>query len=139
MPQRSIVLDASMAVAWAFEDEHTLAVLSALERVSDDGATVPSIWRLEVANAFRSAVRRKRCDEVFVDQAIALIDRSVIEVDSGTDRHAWGDTLRLSRKHDLTSYDAAYLELAVRRRFALASVYRALVAAAVRYDLEVVG
>jgi len=101
MPQRSIVLDASMAVAWAFEDEHTLAVLSALERVSDDGATVPSIWRLEVANAFRSAVRRKRCDEVFVDPA--------------------------------------YLELAVRRRFALASVYRALVAAAVRYDLEVVG
>ena len=128
-----------MAVAWAFEDEHTPGVLDALNRVTIEGAVAPSLWRLEVANAFRSATRRRRCDEAFADEALALLGRMLIEVDGDTHQRAWGDTLRLSRKHGLTPYDAAYLELALRRDCALATNDAGLKAAAGAYGIEILG
>jgi predicted nucleic acid-binding protein len=94
---------------------------------------------LEVANAFRSAIRRKRCDEVFADEAFTLLRRMVVEVDGETHQRAWGETLRLSRKHGLTPYDAAYLELALRHQGVLATVDSDLKIAASAYDLEIVG
>jgi predicted nucleic acid-binding protein len=59
----SIVLDASMALAWLFEDEGTAATDEILRRVVIKGGIVPSLWGLEVANAFQIAIRRGRCDE----------------------------------------------------------------------------
>ena len=59
----SIVVDASMAIAWLFLTERTKANRLALRRVATDKAIVPGHWRLEIANALRSAVRRGRCNE----------------------------------------------------------------------------
>jgi predicted nucleic acid-binding protein len=117
----SIVLDASMTIAWLFRDERTELSQILLRRVAAGGAVVPAIWRLEVANVLRNAVRRGRCDEGYATRSLRRLGRLRITVDSETDRHAWGATTELSRQHDLTVYDAAYLELALRSGQPLAS------------------
>lgn len=117
----SLVLDASAAIASLLVDERTEAADRVMERVSRDGAFVPALWRLEVANVLRNAVRRRRCTEQFVDLSLDSLARMPIMVDSETDPHAWGRTLALARECDLMLYDAAYLELALRKGLPLAT------------------
>ena len=135
----SLVLDASMSITWLFEDEHTPNALALFRRVAEEGAVVPSLWSLEVANALRAAVRRRRCEEPFVDRSLLRLDRLPIAIDTETDAHAWGMTRALSREEDLTLYDAAYLELALRLDRPLASNDTDLIDAARRRGIEVLG
>ncbi|MGH7118888.1 MAG: type II toxin-antitoxin system VapC family toxin [Acetobacteraceae bacterium] len=132
-----LVLDASMTVGWLFDDERTQSAHDVMRRVVADGAIVPSLWRLEVANVLHHAVRRGRCSEAYVDRSLARLARLAIRRDEETDDHAWAATRTLARKEDLSLYDAAYLELAIRRRVSLASCDKALLAAAVRRKVEV--
>jgi predicted nucleic acid-binding protein len=132
----SLILDASMAIAWVFDDEGPQP-LNILIRVRADGAVVPSHWRLEIASALRSAVTRRRYTERFVSECLADLGNLPIVVDGETDSRAWGRTRKLSNEYDLTVYDAAYLELALRRKLPLASCDQALIAAAKRARLEV--
>ena len=90
---------------------------------------VPSLWRLEIANALQSAVRHNRISAEFRDASIADLGAFPIVIDSETDRHAWGTTLTLVQRCQLMLYDAAYLELAHRLRLPLASLDRDLRAA----------
>ncbi len=133
----TLVLDASMAIAWLFDEEQTEAAHAVMRRVVAEGAIVPSLWRLEIANVLRNAVRRGRCTEAYVDRSLARLGRLAIERDEETDDHAWGSTRTLARKENLSLYDAAYLELAIRRGMSLASCDKALIAAAVRRKVEV--
>ena len=133
----SLVLDASITLAWTFVDERTVAADRVLDRVLSTGASVPSLWRLEVANALRSAVRRQRCDEAFVDRTLDDLASLAIALDEETAARAWTDTRRLSREEGLTIYDASYLELALRLNDPLASADAALCDAARRRGLEV--
>jgi predicted nucleic acid-binding protein len=126
-----------MTIAWLFDDERTDAAHAVMLRVVTEGAIVPSLWRLEVANVLRNAVRRGRCDEAYADQSLERLNRLPITVDDETDQHAWSDTRTLSREQSLTLYDAAYLELAVRKTRPLASCDSDLLAAARRRDIEV--
>ena len=126
-----------MAIAWQFEDEATPAADEALARTVSDGAVVPTIWRLEVANTLRMAVRRKRCDEAFVEGEIDRLEGLPIEDDDETSLHAWARTSALARDEGLTVYDATYLELAMRRKLPLATGDNALIAAGTRRGLEV--
>jgi predicted nucleic acid-binding protein len=135
----SLVLDASMAIAWLFEDERTEATVTVLRRVATEGAIVPSLWRLEVANVLEVAVRRGRCDRAHVDRSLERLGALPITADEETDSRAWSETLALAREAGLTLYDAAYLDLALRRRLALATRDAALVVAARERDLEVLG
>jgi predicted nucleic acid-binding protein len=128
----SLVLDASMTIAWLFEDERTPAAHDVMRRVVREGALVPSLWRLEVANVLRNAVRRGRCDDAYADRSLLRLGRLAIRRDEETDDHAWGETLALAREENLTLYDAAYLELAIRKGACLASCDAALLAAAAR-------
>ena len=133
----TLVLDASMTVAWLFDDERTEAAHAVMRRVVAEGAIVPSLWRLEVANVLRNAVRRERCNEAYVDRSLTRLARLAIKRDEETDDHAWSSTRILARKEDLSVYDAAYLELAIRRRMPLASCDKALLAAATRRKVAV--
>ncbi len=133
----SVVLDASMTVSWLFATERSDASHAVLRRVAAEGASVPSLWRLEVANVLRNAVRRGRCDELYADRCLERLRRLRITVDSETDTHAWGQTRRLAQAQDLTLYDAAYLELAKRREQPLASCDAALMKAARSVGLDV--
>jgi predicted nucleic acid-binding protein len=125
----SLVIDSSITLAWFFEDERTERADVVMRQVAKAGAVVPALWRLEIANALQSALRRKRINAAFRDASIADLRSFPIAVDSETDRHAWGTSLTLAERCQLTLYDAAYLELAQRLRLPLASLDQDLRAA----------
>ncbi len=126
----SLVLDSSVTLAWVYSEETSPPVSRVLQLVNSDGAWVPSLWRLEVANILEVGVRRGRHDAAFRDATLADLALLPISTDQDTDAHAWGATLRLAERHRLTLYDAAYLELAKRRGLALATLDVELRAAA---------
>ena len=125
-----MVIDAAMTAAWLFADEQTDAALTVFSDVAANGAVVPSLWRLEIANLLHTAVRRGRCDEHLADALLEQLECLPIVIDRETDTHAWHATRALSREHGLTPYDAAYLELAIRLGMPLASGDKELIAAA---------
>lgn len=127
-----------MAIAWLFDEESTNVTERALQQVVARGAVTPSLWRLEVANVLRNAVRRDRCDEAYAERSLERLALLSITTDPETDTYAWGVTRTLARAHDLTVYDAAYLELALRLRLPLASCDAKLIAAAKQGGLEVI-
>jgi predicted nucleic acid-binding protein len=118
----SLILDASLTLSWYFEDERTPAIDTVLDQVVASGAVVPSLWRLEVANGFQMAIRRKRIDREFRDRALRELALLPITVDPDTDTYVWSSSLQLADQFDLTVYDAVYLELARRRGLPLASL-----------------
>lgn len=135
----SLILDASMALAWLLDDENNDASQSVLRHVAVEGAIVPALWRLEVANVLQHSVRRKRCDQALVERGILRLEKLQIFIDPETNEHAWGETRLLAIKHGLTVYDAAYLELAIRRQLPLASCDGDLIKAAKKAGIGVVG
>jgi predicted nucleic acid-binding protein len=135
----TVVIDASLTVAWYFEDESTPEIDGLLDRVADTGAVVPAHWHLEVANAFQTAIRRRRIDAVYRDESLAELAVMPITIDDDTSSYAWSTTLRLAEQYSLTLYDAAYLELARRHSLPLATLDRDLRGAAQKLDIEVLG
>jgi len=118
-----LVLDASIALSWLLPDEASEASVAVQsELVKAEGVWVAAHWRLEVANSLCMAERRKRLDAAGIAQAVALFTRIPVVVDPETNEHASGETLSLARQHTLSVYDAAYLELALRRGALLASL-----------------
>jgi predicted nucleic acid-binding protein len=126
----SLVLDSSVTLAWIHGDELTGAVRATFDQVTEAGAWVPSFWRLEVANVLEMGVRRKKHTADFRDATLADLAVLPIRLDPETDRQAWGATVRLAATHALTTYDAAYLELALRRGLPLATLDKDLRTAA---------
>lgn len=118
----SLVLDSSVALAWIYTDERNAAIVKVFDEVVAAGAWVPSLWRLEIANVLEMGVRRGRIDAAFRDATLTDLDLLPIQTDPETDKHAWHSTLRLAERHRLTLYDAAYLELAMRRGLPLATL-----------------
>lgn len=135
----SLVLDASLTLSWYFESERTPVIDAVLDQVAENGAWVPSLWRLEVANGLQIALRRNRLDAAFRDKALAELSRMPITIDSNTDTFAWSSTLHLAEQFKLTLYDAAYLELAQRRHLPLATLDQPLRAAASALSLGLLG
>ncbi len=134
----NLVIDASVTVAWYFDDETTPVTEAVLDRVSQTGAIVPTLWRLEVANAFQSAIRQKRITAGYRDQALAELMKMPITIDTETNAYAWTTTLQLAERFGLTAYDSAYLELAQRRSYSLATLDARLRNAAVSLGLSLV-
>ncbi len=91
---------------------------------------VPSLWPLEVANALLMGERRKRTTEAKVARFLTLLRSLPVTTDDETGIRAWQESLHLARVHKLSVYDAAYLELAVRRGLPLATLDDPLKAAA---------
>ena len=128
----TFVIDASVAISWLFADEQTLLSMNLLQQVSGTGAIVPSLWRLEIASALQTGIKRKRIDAPYRDAAIQKLLSLPIETDPDTNDYAWTSTLRLADIHQITVYDASYLELALRRGLPLATRDDQLAAAAGR-------
>ena len=131
----SVVIDASFTLSWCFDDETTPATEVILDRVSENGAVVPGLWRLEVANAFQSALRRNRISSEYRDESLTELMDLPITIDADTDTYAWTTTLRLAERFGLTIYDATYLELAQRRSLPLATLDKDLRQAAAALDV----
>ncbi len=135
----SLVIDSSITLSWYFQDEQTSAADAVLDRIEDEGAIVPALWPLEVANGLRSAVLRKRIDLAYRNEAMAQLTALAIVIDSETGARAWTTTLSLSDQFQLTPYDAAYLELAQRLGLPLATLDSALWAAGGTLGLTLLG
>lgn len=126
------VLDCSIAVAWCFADEATPATDAILERLRDEGAVVPTLWALELGNVLVQGERRGRLSAAEVSARLELIAELPIFPDDQTTDRALRETLALARAQRLTTYDACYLELAMRRAVPLATRDEALRRAAER-------
>src|SRR5205807_6984783 len=88
-PAVSLVFDASLTLGWYFEDERTAAVDAVLDRVIEEGAVVPTVWRYEVANGLQMAVRRGRIDAAYRDNSLAELRLLPISVDRDGDELVW--------------------------------------------------
>lgn len=120
-PER-FVLDCSVTVSWFFEDEVDAYAGSIEDSLASVVAVVPALWRLEVLNALLVGERRGRTTEAKATAFLTLLRSLAIEEDDETSLRAWHETLRVARTHGLSAYDAAYLELAMRRGLALATL-----------------
>jgi predicted nucleic acid-binding protein len=129
--QPGFVLDGSIALAWYFADEADAYADEVARQLPSVSAIVPTIWPLEVANAVLMGERRKRSTSAQAATWIGHLLTLPITVDDETSSHAFGSILNLGRMHGLSAYDAAYLELAMRRGLPLATLDEPLKAAAV--------
>lgn len=117
-----VVVDGSVAVAWCFPDKQGAYPQSVLDALATVEAVAPSLWPLEVANALLMGERRKRSTKDETEKSIRFLESLPILIDEATARQAFQETARLARAHNLTTYDASYLELAIRRGLPLATL-----------------
>lgn len=135
----SFVLDSSVTMAWCVQDEATPATKRLLDRMGTEAAAVPGWWYLEVTNVLALAERRRRISPEKVAEFIALLESFDLAIDEHAPQRAFTHLLPLCRNHKLTSYDAAYLELAHRRRLPLAALDDDLRSAARKLGIDVLG
>jgi predicted nucleic acid-binding protein len=133
-----LVPDASIVLAWCFEDEDSPVADHVLEMLGHDSAITPAIWPFEIANALRTAERRGRLQPAATLRLVALLGNLPISVDSIDLDRALGNILRVGCEHGLSCYDAAYLELAMREGLPLATTDVRLAQAASAAGVELV-
>jgi predicted nucleic acid-binding protein len=135
----TLVIDCSITMAWCFSDEGTAETARIQDRLITEAAIVPAHWFLEVANVLAIAEKLQRIAAADCTQFVELLAAFDIQADNEYSSRAFSHILPLSRAHALTSYDAAYLDLAQRRQLPLASLDGDLRRIAVGLGLEVLG
>lgn len=127
----TFVLDCSATMPWIFADEATADCDQLLDELTAGArAWVPALWHLELGNVLLGAHRRDRIDQAGIEAFLAQLSAYDISLDDQTIERAWQKTFDLALEHRLSTYDAAYLELALRRGIPLATLDTALIAAA---------
>jgi predicted nucleic acid-binding protein len=118
------VLDASVVLTWCFPDETSQKADEISERIaSGDRIVVSAFWRYEVLNALLVGEKRKRITPALTQAFLDDLDRLPVDVDvPASSATVFTTTQSLCRKHGLTAYDAAYLEIAMRETKTLATV-----------------
>ena len=125
-----LVIDASFIASLLLPDEAAEESATQLEQIREGNAFTQTLWQLEVANMLLTAERRKRIDASQCARIFEAIDSLPITLQPALTAKQRGDLLHLARKHRLTAYDAAYLELALRLDLPLATIDDHLIAAA---------
>jgi predicted nucleic acid-binding protein len=133
----SFVADNSVVMAWCFQDEANEYADSVLDHLSDTKVFVPSIWPLEVVNVLHVAERRKRITEADSVHFLTLLALLPIVVEHERPERVMKDLLALGRVHGLSSYDASYLELAMRKGIPLATLDEGLIGAAKKINVSI--
>jgi predicted nucleic acid-binding protein len=118
----AFVVDCSIAMAWLFHDEATPKTAALLSRLATETVLVPSWWFIEITNVLALAERKGRITATQSDAFVADLGKLGIERDDEAPDRAFTHLLALCRTHQLTSYDAIYLDLAVRRNLPLATL-----------------
>jgi predicted nucleic acid-binding protein len=134
------ILDASVTLCWCFENQATHYTEAILEMLAEgDEASVPFIWPLEVANVLVISERRRALTIAQVAGFLEELSAWPIQVDTrGVDR-TFQQILSTAREHGLSTYDAAYLELAIREGLPLATLDSDLRRAATAVGVKIVG
>lgn len=126
-------------MSWCFREEATYESLKLLRQLDSEPALVPDLWFLEITNILARAIRRNRLSTTGLEDFLSLLSFLKIEVDHEASDRAFSHLLPLCRNHGLTSYDAVYLDLAIRRGLPLASLDKDLCACAQLQGIEVLG
>ena len=127
------ILDASIAAGWLFEDELHVGAQALLAELEESTALVPQHWHLEVRNALLVGERRGRITPERTNERLIYLRELPLRTDAEADLST---TLELARSHNLSFYDAIYLELARRRQAALATLDGRLSRAALAEGLQ---
>ena len=128
------MVDASVVLAWLFTDEYDSVAERILAQLEDGVGLVPWFWHLETRNALLTAERRGRIQASMFSEHLDALKGLPMQTDEGLDLEV---AFELARVHGLSFYDAIYLELAKRRRGALATLDERLLQAAKKEGLEV--
>ena len=138
----NFVLDASVALLWLVPESNPAGAdyaSAALTALKESQAVVPSLLALEAANVVAKVESKGIVTEADSQRFIALLGRLNIVTDQATATHALGDTLNLARRYKLSAYDAAYLELALRKGLPLATLDADLARAASTAGVPIFG
>lgn len=136
MGQRFVV-DNSIVMTWCFKDEADPYADVVLKRLTENEAIVPAIWPLEVINVLLIAERRKRLHESDSIRFLSLLSQLPIYVERTWPEKMMTQLLALGRDNLLSSYDAAYLELAMRQGLSIATLDSKLLKAAKRVRVPI--
>lgn len=131
------VIDASVTLAWGLRDEATTYSDAVLDQVARDEVWAPPIWALEVGNVVLVSERRGR---ITVADSTAFLHELVglpIKIEASATPVIWGSSLALARNHNLTVYDASYLDLALRLALPLATQDNRLRAVATQLGIPI--
>jgi predicted nucleic acid-binding protein len=136
-----LVIDASLVLEWLLSDARSQEAEAILARASTDEIWIPSLFWLEVGNVLRVRLRRGLVEEEFRDASLDRVRALQARVDRLDDPsgQVLARTIALSDRFDLTVYDAAYLELALRIGADLGSFDEALCSAAALAGVTVLG
>jgi len=124
------VADTSVVMAWCFDDEGNGYAEAVLESLDSAQVFVPAIWPLEVGNVLLVAERKERLSQAAVVRFLALLGGLPITVEQEPPERMFKEIVSLAREQGLTTYDASYLDLAMRRGLPLATLDASLVRAA---------
>jgi predicted nucleic acid-binding protein len=118
----AVVLDASIVLAWLLNEEHSRFADKVIGEALASGSVAPSLFWLETTNALRNRLVRRSISQGQRDEALRDLLQLTIETDAELGAREMAAIVLLSDRHGLTTYDAAYLELAVRRSWSLATL-----------------
>ena len=130
------VIDNSVVSGWYLDNQATPYTQAIAERLQDDRVFAPALWELELTNVLRTSCLRQRLTAQRAQEILGHLNALPIEVD----REAVPprELLALALRFGLSSYDAAYLELALRRQLPIATQDAELRAAAVAAGVGVI-
>jgi predicted nucleic acid-binding protein len=136
---KPLVVDGSAALGLLLPDENRTPAARRLRAALDTAVSVhvPALWWVELANGILMAERRKRLSQAAGMEVLALLPALNVTTDEQPVERSVLPTVALARQHGLTTYDASYLELAIRRGAILASQDRELIKAAQACGVEV--
>lgn len=132
---RTLVLDASVALSWVFPDEAGQSTYSILQGSEEYRLLVPSLWALEITNALLVGERRGRLRAVDVRRFVSILEELGVIQEALPLQAVLQTVLPLAREHQLSTYDAVYLDLAIREGAVLATLDGAMRTAARKEDV----
>lgn len=132
------IIDNSVVMAWCFVDEGGDYADKILGKLESAEALVPSIWPLEVGNVLIVAERRKRLTEADSIRFLALLSELPITVEQESPDRMMKEIVALAREYDLSTYDASYLDLAMKKGLPIATLDSALIKAALNSNVVVI-
>ncbi len=134
---KHFVIDNSVVMSWCFKDETNKYADAILHRLSEATAFVPSIWPLEVVNVLLVAERKKRLSEADSARFITLLTKLPIVVEVDHPEKSMKALLSFARANSLSSYDASYLDLAMKSGYPIATSDKKLIRAARKIDVPI--
>ena len=134
------VLDNSVSMRWLLESNKKsdqVYAESVLKSLIDSEALIPNLWHLEASNVLLGAEKRKEVGTGEVERFISQLENLPLRVDASTYQQSLNRIMVLARSYKLSSYDAAYLELALREGLPLATLDRGMIKAARKAGVDI--